>query len=206
MRYCPFCGEPQQEGTRFCPKCGNQYPFEDETPVESTEPAAPTAGAAASPPPRRPRRTAAPWYRTIPFLLAGVVAAAALGYGLYRVGVGYLDARRPDPGVTTPVLAGSPTAPGGSPVAGGSPSPSPVVISPAAAVPALGRARVGNTEGQGANLRQRPSATAPVVKSVPEGTTVELIGPDQQADGRAWRNVRDPEGSTGWIAAELLTE
>jgi len=83
MRYCPFCGEPQQEGTRFCPKCGNQYPFEDEdeAPAESTEAVPPTEAAAPSPPPRRARRTAAPWYRTLPFLLVGVIAAIAGVFG-----------------------------------------------------------------------------------------------------------------------------
>jgi len=30
------------------------------------------------------------------------------------------------------------------------------------------------------------------------------VGTDQQMDGKAWKNVRDDTGSTGWIAAELL--
>jgi hypothetical protein len=211
IRYCPFCGEQQHRGTRFCPKCGNQYPFAEDAADEDTRvapamaPAADVETAAAPPryarPPRRPRRSR---YPAVPLLLAGIVGAVALGYGLYRVGVSYLDTRRPDPAAEpAPVLAASPTRTEGSPVGMASPSPSPVVINPSTA-PAIGQARVANTDGQGANLRQRPSTTAPVVKLVPDGTTVDVIGADQPSEGRVWRNVREPGGSTGWVAAELL--
>ena len=64
--------------------------------------------------------------------------------------------------------------------------------------------KIANTEGQGANMRQRPSTTAPILRTLPEGTVVEVIGDETQAEGRAWRNVRDPGGATGWVAAELL--
>ena len=37
-----------------------------------------------------------------------------------------------------------------------------------------------------------------------EGTVVEAIGSEQQAEGRSWRNVRDQAGATGWVASELL--
>jgi SH3-like domain-containing protein len=64
--------------------------------------------------------------------------------------------------------------------------------------------KVANTEGQGANMRQRPSTNAPVLRTLAEGTIVEAIGGETNAEGRAWRNVRDPGGATGYIAAELL--
>ena len=53
-------------------------------------------------------------------------------------------------------------------------------------------------------MRERPGATGPVIKTVPEGTVLRVVGADQQMDGKAWKNVRDDAGSTGWIAAELL--
>jgi SH3-like domain-containing protein len=59
-------------------------------------------------------------------------------------------------------------------------------------------------EGQGANPRQRPSTLAPVLRTLPEGTVVEAIGGEQNAENRMWRNVRDPGGATGWVASELL--
>jgi SH3-like domain-containing protein len=108
----------------------------------------------------------------------------------------------------------APSPPGiGSPVPGGSPSPAPgggTVIqpgaspSPGAATAAGVKLKVVNTEGQGANMRQRPSTTAPIVRTLPEGTSVEAIGDPTTAEGRAWRNVRDPNGATGWVATDLL--
>lgn len=63
--------------------------------------------------------------------------------------------------------------------------------------------KIGNTEGQGANMRLRPSTTAPVVRTLAEGTVVEVIGNETNADGRNWRNIRDGN-STGWVASDLL--
>ena len=67
------------------------------------------------------------------------------------------------------------------------------------------RVRVAGTEGQGANVRVEPRAHAAPAKVAPEGAVLELVGPDRAADGRTWRNVRDPaDGVHGWIAAEFL--
>lgn len=198
-RECPFCGEPQDPNARVCSRCGNQYPFEDEDETV-VEPAAAPA--------RAQRVRASPWTRTLPVLAAVLLGAVALGYGLFRFAMGYLETGRPDPASTPPpVIAASPVPVSGSPGALGSPSP--VVIGPAAspspAAPAIGRVRVANTEGQGANMRQRPSTTTPVVRSIPDGASLEVIGADQQGEGRTWRNVRDPtEGASGWIVAEFL--
>jgi hypothetical protein len=65
-------------------------------------------------------------------------------------------------------------------------------------------ARITNTEGQGANMRRAPSVSAPRVKLVNEGTIVELVGGEQQGDGYVWRNVRDVDGSSGFIIDEFL--
>jgi SH3-like domain-containing protein len=64
--------------------------------------------------------------------------------------------------------------------------------------------KIANTEGQGANMRQRASTTAPVLRTLPEGTVVEAIGGDTNAEGRNWRNIREGSGQTGWVASELL--
>lgn len=66
------------------------------------------------------------------------------------------------------------------------------------------RVQVGNTDGEGANLRSEPSQTGTKIKTVADGTVVEVIGPDRDADGRFWRNVRDPQGESGWILASFL--
>jgi hypothetical protein len=190
-RDCPFCGEPQDAAERFCPKCGNEYPFED---------AATEAQPATETPARRARRAATPWYRTVPFLAGVILGVLVLGYILFRVAVSFLDSGRPEPTVPpAPVTTASPSPAAASPVviAPASPSPSP---SPAS----RGRARVANTDGQGANVRQRPSTTAPVVVSVQDGAIVDLVGLDQPSEGRTWRSIRTEDGQAGWIAAEFL--
>jgi hypothetical protein len=154
-------------------------------------------------------------YKTVLVLVGVVVLIVAIGYLLFQFAMSFFAGGRPDPSTlatpVAPVVAPSP--PGiGSPVPGGSPSPAPgggTVIqpgaspSPAAAAPGV-KLKVVNTEGQGANMRQRPSTAAPIVRTLPEGTSVEAIGDPTTAEGRTWRNVRDPNGATGWIATDLL--
>jgi Bacterial SH3 domain len=89
------------------------------------------------------------------------------------------------------------------------PAPSPTAASAAgtaapSAKPGTEQVKVAESGGTGVNMRERPGTTGPVMKTVPEGTVLQVVGADQQMDGKAWRNVRDDEGSTGWIAAELL--
>lgn len=115
----------------------------------------------------------------------------------------------------TPILpiaapSGSPS-PSPSPAPGAAPSP-PSVVSPppvaskpvASPSPALERVRIANTEGEGANLRERPSGSATRLKNLADGTVLEITGPNQQAEGRTWRPVRDPTGATGWVVADFL--
>jgi hypothetical protein len=197
-RECPYCGAAQDAAERFCAKCGNEYPFDDrEDAFDTSE--GPTATRVA-------RRSGSSSYRVLAILAAALVGVVALGYGLFRLGVAYFETGRPDPGQDPgPILAASPTRPSASPVSVASP---PVVIqpSPSPAPPGAGgaRVRVAKTDGQGANMRERPSTSAPVVKVLPDGSVLDVVGPDQQAEGRAWRNVRDPDGASGWVAAELL--
>jgi Bacterial SH3 domain len=92
----------------------------------------------------------------------------------------------------------TPTEP--APAANATPTPPPT----AAPTPVSSRVRVAETEGQGANLRQEPSSEARVLRVLREGTELTLIGPDREAEERTWRNVRDDEGTGGWVAAEVL--
>lgn len=75
---------------------------------------------------------------------------------------------------------------------------------PTAGQPSAERMKVKDTGGTGANMRDKPGQTGTVVKTLPEGTVVEVIGPDRPMDGRTWKNVKDDSGGQGWIAAELL--
>ena len=86
------------------------------------------------------------------------------------------------------------------------PTDEPSSTAEAAPTGVVRRVRVANTEGQGANMRREPNATSQRVKVVREGTELELIGADQQVEGRTWRNVQDDGGDAGWILSEFLIE
>ncbi|MFN8635785.1 MAG: SH3 domain-containing protein [Chloroflexota bacterium] len=65
-------------------------------------------------------------------------------------------------------------------------------------------AKVVNTDGQGANMRRAPSVSAQRVKLLVEGTIVELVGGEQRGDGYTWRNVKDVDGTSGYVIADYL--
>jgi hypothetical protein len=208
-------------GQRMCPnpECGNPYPFDDEpttnlpppgeAPVSRRERAGRREGAAAG-------GALGPLtqHKTILILVGLLVLIVVLGFLLFRFGMSFFESSRPDPSTLAtstagPVVVPPPLPAAASPVPGASPSPGAgTVISPSASpspsAAAGVRMKIANTEGQGANMRQRPSTTAPVLRTLPEGTVVEAIGGEQNAENRMWRNVRDPGGATGWIASELL--
>lgn len=219
-RRCPFCNAVMTPGQRTCPnpECGNPYPFDDDQLTSSPPPGTPP-GAAPSGSRRRAGRdgggggalaSLAP-HKTMLVLVGVLILIVLVGFLLFRFGMSFFEAGRPDPS-TLPTSTAGPVVvptPGASPAALPSPSPGAgTVISPApspspSVAPGV-RLKVANTEGQGANMRQRPSTTAPVLRTLPDGTVVEAIGGEQNAEGRNWRNVRDPGGATGWIASELL--
>jgi hypothetical protein len=68
---------------------------------------------------------------------------------------------------------------------------------------ALGEVVMGNTEGQGVYLRRTPRMDDGLV-AWPDGTRLEVVGPQTTAEGREWLNVRDPHGQVGWVPAEYV--
>ena len=84
-------------------------------------------------------------------------------------------------------------------------SPAPIASPTLTPTPEPARsARIANTDGQGANMRRSPSVSAQRVKVIPEGNIVELIGGEQRGDGFTWRNIRDVDGSTGFVTVDYL--
>lgn len=84
-------------------------------------------------------------------------------------------------------------------------TPTPEPTSTPTPTPAPARsARIVNTDGQGANMRRAPSVSAQRVRVLAEGTVVELVGGEQRGDGYTWRNVRDVDGSAGFVTVEYL--
>lgn len=127
----------------------------------------------------------------------------------------------PPPAQPTPLSQASPTQPGPSqPTQAGPTSPpalaTPITLAPqptSAALsptplPAAGAGQivvVRGTGGAGARLRGQPGNAGQIITVVPEYTPLVVIGPDRQADGIVWRNVRAPNGLEGWIAASFVT-
>ena len=74
---------------------------------------------------------------------------------------------------------------------------------PQASSAAAEQVKVANTRGAGVNLRTTPGERAPRMKTIPEGTSLVVVGPDEAVDGVAWRNVRDTSGAVGWVAASF---
>jgi hypothetical protein len=98
----------------------------------------------------------------------------------------------------------------------GQPSPSPNPFSPLVptlspessqtpeVVPSLGFARIGNTNGFGANVRSEPGLEYEMLAQLSDGSQVELTGKAQSADGFTWQRVRLEDGRLGWIADNFL--
>ena len=85
------------------------------------------------------------------------------------------------------------------------PTPIPPPTPIAEPTPVVERVKVAGTLGAGVNLRAKAGEKGQRLKSMPEGSVLEIVGADQTADGMAWRNVRDASGASGWMAAKFLT-
>jgi hypothetical protein len=88
--------------------------------------------------------------------------------------------------------------------------PPPIVLAPVIATPAsaitVRLAKVANTGGQGLNLRREPATSALAVAAVAENANLRLLGPEQRAEGRLWKQVEDSRGNQGWVPADFLVE
>lgn len=80
--------------------------------------------------------------------------------------------------------------------------PPPVAEAEPAPVPE--KVKVAHTNGSNLNLRARAGEKAQRVKSLPEGSVLEIVGPDETADGLVWRNVRDQSGTVGFVAGKFV--
>ena len=142
------------------------------------------------------RRLAAPTEAPIhwPSAVVGLVLAVVV-----VVGVSWLaQPRRLDTRVAQASVAATQATP--EPTVIPTPIPQPALQ----AAPVVERVRVIGTNGSGVNLRAKAGGRATRIKTLAEGTLLELAGADETADGMTWRNVREPGGSTGWVAAKFV--
>jgi SH3-like domain-containing protein len=76
--------------------------------------------------------------------------------------------------------------------------------SPSAATAPSGVERyivIAGTGGAGAYLRRTPRRDDRL-NAWPEGTRLAIVGPDAEAEGLRWHQVRDPNGQIAWIPAD----
>ena len=95
----------------------------------------------------------------------------------------------------TPAATSTPTPASGASAlepAEGEPAPEPV------------RVEVYGTGTQGANLRAQPGLRGTVLRSVPDGSQLTIVGENEVADGITWRHVQAEDGGTGWLALEVV--
>jgi Bacterial SH3 domain len=132
-------------------------------------------------------------------------AEALAAIVLRRIDPQYASARAP-----TTTRTQNTQASGSSGSSGSSSSSRPTFTTPAGSSTAAQanqqgsgtRVRVANTDGQRLRLRAEPSTSARIVTHFQPGTVLEVIGPDRQAEGRTWKNVRGPGNATGWVAGD----
>ena len=128
--------------------------------------------------------------------------SAIVGLGLaviVVVGVSWIAAaRQPGPRATVEIAAVTALAPDPVPIN----APTPIPATAPASAPE--RLVVANTGRSGVNLRVRAGDRAQRLKTLPEGTALEVAGADETADGLLWRNVRDPNGTVGWVSAQFV--
>ncbi len=160
---------------------------------------------------RQAQRLGGPTYEQRPLqrgqwigLGVAALAAVALTAGLVFL---ILTLTRPNEPRPLPIATAgiqTSTSPTPLPISAIFATPTSAVPISATLPPRVERVQVANTDGEGANLRREPSTTAERVRTLPDGTVLEIVGPDRPAEGRVWRNVRDADGETGWILSNFL--
>lgn len=142
----------------------------------------------------------------IPLLVSfGVVSVACVG------AVMFLNANRPALTVTLPtatprIITPTPTPfilPTATPYIAPTNTPEPTPTPAQATAPLQfgvgARIIVVNTGGNGLNFRRTPGLSGELIRRLPEGTTYEIVGGPEQADGFTWWQLRDPtDGTIGW--------
>ncbi len=65
-------------------------------------------------------------------------------------------------------------------------------------------AEIRAEEGQGANIRENPEFSARIVRTVLNGTLVEILPETVEVDGNTWIHVRLEDQTEGWIIRNLI--
>ena len=101
---------------------------------------------------------------------------------------------------TTPTRQPTSSLPTVPPPPAATNTPAPVVTTPGSGR----KTAVVTGTGDVGGLKLRKAPNGELIDSLPDGTVVEILGESQTAVGLEWRNVRDPKGREGWVAAQYL--
>jgi hypothetical protein len=132
---------------------------------------------------------------------AGVAAVALLIFFLLSGGPS-------DKGPTTPTTRAQPTAPArtrpptAAIIVDDNPPGTLPTTTPEVAPSGGERLTVAGTGSEGLFMRDAPQGN--LVMTLPEGSVVEVAGPDQEAGGLIWKHIREPGGAEGWSSADYL--
>ncbi len=114
----------------------------------------------------------------------------------------------PAPATETPIAAPTST-PTRVPTATPTPQPTAAPTEPPTPTitPTLTPAEVWVTAVDGLNLRSDAKSTATLIKTLPLGTHLILIGPKFGPDAQSitWQNVKADDGQSGWVSTEFIT-
>ena len=66
--------------------------------------------------------------------------------------------------------------------------------------------KVSGTGGVGLRMRADAGTGHAIVKTLAEGSVVEVIGGPKEANELTWWQVRDQTGVAGWVAAKYLSD
>jgi hypothetical protein len=106
-------------------------------------------------------------------------------------------AREPQPVVASAPVLPRPVAP--------SPTPRPTPVPPRPTPVPLPRiVAVANTDGEGVYVRRTPG-WSDRIKAYPDGTNLELLGPETEAENAIWLRVRAPDGLAGWVPKQYTS-
>lgn len=205
-----------RQGTVTCPECGGLLPGDPAPPRKAPVERTMRRAAGVAPVLTRPANATAPvetaapatgWVRgTARWFWLG--PAALLGLAALAVAERAPAPAPPDPrpalATSQARAAGASASPQAGRAGGNAPLWEPPTARPTVAASTPGQwVEVANTGGEGVFIRFTPRASDRVT-AWPESTRMQIVGGDVEADGRRWKNVRDPDGLVGWIPAEYL--
>jgi SH3-like domain-containing protein len=64
--------------------------------------------------------------------------------------------------------------------------------------------RVRGTGSSGLFLRKEPERADNVLRTLPDGAILQVVGANRTVGDVVWRNVRDDAGNEGWVSAAFL--